>query len=143
MDTNDLLQSQVVKKIYRSSIEPFDIFLAKGNGQYNKSGRHYFVCIYSQEKDINNHLSNDLYGLMITSNNKYAKFFDNNFNDYNVEIKFNGKISYALCDKILRIPNNKNVIKTEHKLTNGEIYNIKKYLKKFMDEIKRQTNIKE
>jgi hypothetical protein len=28
-------------------------------------------------------------------------------------------------------------------LTNGEIYNIKKYLKKFMDEIKRQTNIKE
>ena len=132
-----------MKKIYRSSIEPFDVFLAKDNGQYNKSGRHYFICIYSQEKDINNHLSNDLYGLMITSNNKYAKFFDNNFNDYNVEIRLNGKVSYALCDKVLRIPNNKKVIKTEHKLTNGEIYNIKKYLKKFMEEIKRQTNIKE
>lgn len=132
-----------MKKFYRSSIEPFDVFLAKDNGQYNESGRHYFVCIYSQEKDINNHLSNDLYGLMITSNNKYAKFFDNNFNDYNVEIRLNGKVSYALCDKILRIPNNQKVIKTEHKLTNGEIYNIKKYLIKFMEEIKRQTNIKE
>jgi hypothetical protein len=88
-------------------------------------------------------LSNDLYGLMITSNSKYAQFFDNNFNDYNVEVRFNGKVSYALCDKILRIPNNKKVIKTEHKLTNGEIYSIKQHLKKFMEEIKRQTNIKE
>lgn len=129
--------------IYRSSIEPFDIFLAKDNGQYNKSGQHYFICIYSQELDINNNLANDLYGLMITSNSKYAQFFDNNFNDYNVEVRFNGKVSYALCDKILRIPNNQKVIKTEHKLTNGEIYNIKQHLKKFMKEIKRQTNIKE
>ena len=88
--------------IYRSSIEPFDIFLAKDNGQYNKSGRHYFICIYSQEKDINNNLANDLYGLMVTSNSKYAQFFDNNFNDYNVEVRFNGKVSYALCDKIGR-----------------------------------------
>lgn len=129
--------------IYRSSIEPFDIFLAKDNGQYNKSGQHYFICIYSQERDINNNLANDLYGLMVTSNSKYAQFFDNNFNDYNVEVRFNGKVSYALCDKILRIPNNQKVIKTEHKLTNGEIYNIKQHLKKFMKEIKRQTNIKE
>lgn len=129
--------------IYHSSIEPFDIFLAKDNGQYNKSGQHYFICIYSQERDINNNLANDLYGLMVTSNSKYAQFFDNNFNDYNVEVRFNGKISYALCDKILRIPNNQKVIKTEHKLTNGEIYNIKQHLKKFMEEIKRQTNIKE
>ena len=51
-------------------------------------------------------MSNDLYGLMVTSNSKYAQFFDNNFNDYNVEVRFNGKVSYALCDKILRIPNN-------------------------------------
>ena len=129
--------------IYHSSIEPFDVFLAKDNGQYNKSGQHYFICIYSQERDINNNLANDLYGLMVTSNSKYAQFFDNNFNDYNVEVRFNGKVSYALCDKILRIPNNQKVIKTEHKLTNGEIYNIKQHLKKFMKEIKRQTNIKE
>jgi len=80
---------------------------------------------------------------MVTSNNKYEKFFDNNFNDYNVEVRFNEKVSYVLCDKLLRIPNDEKVTKTEHKLTKGEIFNIKQHLKKFMEEIKRQTNIKE
>ena len=127
----------------RSDINPFDIFIAEKNGQYNTNQRHYFVCMYNQAEDINNGLNNDLYGLMITSNSKYENFFDNDFNDYNVEVRFNGKISYALCDKIKRIPNDRKVKKTTYKLTKGEIYNIKQYFKKFIDEIKRQTNIKE
>jgi len=127
----------------RSNIKPFDIFLAKYNGQYNKTSRHYFICVYAQDIDINNELSNDLYGLMITSNSKYEHFFETGFNDYNVEIRFNEKISYALCDKILRIPNDKYVSKTEYTLTKGETYTIKQYLNKFIQELKRQTNIKE
>lgn len=128
---------------YHSDIKLFDVFVAEQNGQYNKSKRHYFVCIYNQEKDPNNRLDSDLYGIMITSNKKYETLFEQSYNDYNVEIRLDGKISYALCDKIQRIPNNLLVQKKNFTLTKGEIYNIKKYFNKFINEVKRQTNIKE
>ncbi len=126
-----------------SKIELFDVFLAKQDNQKNIKKQHYYVCVYSQLRDENNNLANDVYGLMITSNSKYERFFAKDFNDYNVEIRFNGKIAYVLCDKVLRIQSEDIVSKQTKSLTQGEIYNIKMYFSKFMQEVKRQTNIKE
>lgn len=81
------------------TISPFDIFYAEKENEF-KTKRHYYLCIYVQSLDDNNNLRNDVYGLIITSNNKY-EFLTHD--DYNVPIELNGKKSYICCDKMVRM----------------------------------------
>jgi len=122
-----------------SNIQPFDIFFAEKRGDFENKYKHYYVCIYTQTNDINNPLKNDIYGLIITTNQKYK----NIVNDYNVEIELNGKSCYVCCDKIVRIKLDHNVYPKHKHLKPEKIDQIKFNLSKFMNEIKRQTMLGE
>lgn len=120
-----------------SNIYPYDVILANINGQ-----NHYFVCIYTQLIDNANRLTNDIYGLVISTNKKYEHIFENHYNDYNAKIKINGKDAYVCCDKLTRISTRQERIILKHiSLTENEKEDIKKYLKKFLQEVKRQTGV--
>lgn len=118
-----------------SKLRPFDIFFAERN-----EDKHYYVCVYSQELDGNNTLKNDVYGLIITSNQKY-RYMEKN--DYNVEISINGKPSWVCCDKMVRLRINEDVTEKNIKLTRENIIQIKDKMAKFFIEIQRQTLLEE
>lgn len=112
---------------------PFDIFLAEINGV-----KHYFVCIYSQQHDINNHLSGDIYGLMITTNPKIEWLIDTKHNDYNVKIEINRKNCFVCCDKMIRMQLSDVIIKKRKRLTPKEMCAINQKVIGFQYEIHRQ-----
>lgn len=117
--------------------QPYDVFYKEFATQDFGPSRHYYVCIYSQKIDQNNHLVSDIYGLMITSNQKY----NNIPNDYNVKIEINGKEVFVLCDKLFRFKVEENMTLVDRKLSNFEKSEIKDKLKKFLNEIERQVKI--
>lgn len=117
-------------KTCRSNLNPYDIFFAKRIG-----GNHYFVCIYTQSNDINNVLTEDIYGLLITTNQKYARIPKN---DYNVEIYINNRRCYVCCDKLIRINKRDAVKKKYYTLEEEEKSEIRSKFSKFINEVERQ-----
>jgi hypothetical protein len=118
---------------YLSNIQPYDIFFKEFDSEFGRS-KHYYICIYTQREDNNNHLANDVYGLMITSNQKYQKIP----NDYNVELFLNGKVVFVLCDKLFRFKVEETMEILPTKLTTYKKSEIKDKLQKFVKEIERQ-----
>lgn len=118
--------------IYHSnSIQPFDVVLVNTD-----QDKHYYICIYTQELDVNNKLSSDIYGLVVTSNTKYDYL---TYNDYNVPMFINEKKVYINCDKLVRIKLNKNVSKKAIIVPENVRKEIRYNLDKFITEIKKQT----
>jgi phosphate starvation-inducible protein PhoH len=122
-----------------SRLLPYDVFFADKTCDFSDKNKHYYVCIYTQELDTNNVLFNDVYGLMITTNQKYNKMQ----NDYNVEIMVNGRRCYVNCDKMIRLQVDEKVTIKQQRLSQTEIKEIKINLNKFLEEVKRQSAIKE
>jgi hypothetical protein len=120
-------------KTLPNEIKPFHIFYKEASAEFG-SNKHYYVCIYTQNEDVNNHLVNDVYGLMITTNQKYENFP----NDYNVKIEINGKPCFVLCDKLYRFKVEQTMEVKEYKLTNYQKSEVVDKLQKFYTEIKRQ-----
>lgn len=108
---------------------PFDIFIG-----YAHKKQHYFVCVYSQDADGNNPLTNDIFGVIVTTNPKYRKM---TYNDYNVPIIINRKQSYACCDKMYRFKK-EDINKKHYKLDSHTMEQIKEKTTKFFAEVKRQ-----
>lgn len=123
---------------HSNDIKLFDVFFYKEKNR-KKNQKHYFVCIYDQEEDVNNNLKNDVFGLVITTNLKYRHFKNN---DYNVELKINEVSCFANCDKLIRV-RKIDVEKKQVVLTNQEKYEIKKRFNKFLTELNRQIERKE
>lgn len=113
-----------------------DIFLVEYKNYYGHQ-KHYFYCVYSQEMDINNILTNDVVGLLITTNRKMEKIIKND-NDYNVKIKLYTQNAYVCCDKQMRF--NKKEIKDVKGdlLDDREKAEILFYYKRFIKESLRQ-----
>lgn len=122
--------------ICRSNIRPFDIFFADKKSDFDNNFKHYYVCIYTQAEDPNNKLWNDIYGLIITTNQKYRNMTQN---DYNVEIEINGHSCYVCCDKLVRMRIDRNVKLKRQKLSNEKIEEVKANFFKFIEEMKRQV----
>ncbi len=118
-------------------IKTGDIFLAKYSNYYGKNKAHYFYCIYSQEEDINNHLNEDIIGLMITSNPKMEDIIKN-YNDYNVKVKIYTTEAYVCCDKIFRFNTKDKVVNHGDLLDELEKQDILEHYKKFIGETLRQ-----
>lgn len=118
-----------------------EIFHAEYNNYYGSKKRHYFFCVYSQEKDINNRLNEDVIGLMITSNSKMKKIIKRQ-NDYNVKIKLNATTSYVCCDKVFRFHKNE-IDYVGNPLNVYEKRTIIRYYKKFFKESLRQLGEKD
>ncbi len=117
----------------KQTIKTFDIFYAPRN--VGESRKHYFVCIYSQEKDANNRLFSDIYGLMISTNPKYQKLPEN---DYNVQIEINEKTCFVLCDKWYRFEVDDSMEIKPAVLEEQTRIEIMAKLNKFIKEVKRQ-----
>lgn len=118
---------------FNDFIVPFDLFLAT-----NENGRHYYVCVYTQDFDGNNALNYDVYGLIVTSNPKYEKLAHD---DYNAPIKINGKKAYVCCDKWFRFK--KRDVKLKYHLDPTTIKKIKEKTLIFLNEIVGQIGAKE
>lgn len=119
-------------------IKTGDIFHVEYNNYYGTQKRHYFYCIYTQKEDINNTLSEDVIGLMITTNEK-MDYIVKYKNDYNVKIKLNDKTAYVCCDKIFRFNvKDKKVDYVGDLLNAKEKKAITKYYKRFIKESLRQ-----
>lgn len=119
-------------------IKTGDIFHVEYNNYYGTQKRHYFYCIYTQKEDINNTLSEDVIGLMITTNEK-MDYIVKYKNDYNVKIKLNDKTAYVCCDKIFRFNVKDKKIDYVGDLLNAkEKKAITKYYKRFIKESLRQ-----
>lgn len=115
----------------------YDIFYKEFETKDFGPSKHYYVCIYSQKLDENNRLVSDVYGLMITSNQKYNKIP----NDYNVKIDINGKEVFVLCDKLFRFKVEDKMTLVDKRLSNFEKSEIREKLKKFLNEIERQVKL--
>ena len=122
-----------MQKTSANELKPFDIFYKSSTSEFGIN-KHYYVCIYTQKLDENNHLINDVYGLMISSN---QKFFDLP-NDYNVKIEINGIPCFVLCDKLFRFKVEETMEIKEKKLNKYEILEVSENLNKFIGEVKRQ-----
>jgi hypothetical protein len=119
-------------------IKTGSIFHVEYNNYYGTQKRHYFYCIYTQKEDINNTLSEDVIGLMITTNEK-MDYIVKYKNDYNVKIKLNDKTAYVCCDKIFRFNvKDKKVDYVGDLLNAKEKKAITKYYKRFIKESLRQ-----
>lgn len=119
-------------------IKTGSIFHVEYNNYYGTQKRHYFYCIYTQKEDINNTLSEDVIGLMITTNEK-MDYIVKYKNDYNVKIKLNDKTAYVCCDKIFRFNvKDKKVDYVGDLLNAKEKKAITKYYKRFIKETLRQ-----
>ena len=119
-------------------IKTGNIFHVEYNNYYGTQKRHYFYCIYTQKEDINNTLSEDVIGLMITTNEK-MDYIVKYKNDYNVKIKLNDKTAYVCCDKIFRFNvKDKKVDYVGDLLNAKEKKSITKYYKRFIEESLRQ-----
>ena len=119
-------------------IKTGDIFHVEYSNYYGTQKRHYFYCIYTQKEDINNTLSEDVIGLMITTNEK-MDYIVKYKNDYNVKIKLNDKTAYVCCDKIFRFNvKDKKVDYVGDLLNAKEKKSITKYYKRFIKESLRQ-----
>jgi hypothetical protein len=117
---------------HSSNIKPFDVVLVNNNND-----KHYYICIYTQEMDINNKLTADIYGVAITSNTKYDYMVHN---DYNVPMFINEKKVYINCDKIVRLKiKEDNVTKKNFFVPPNVRKEIRYNLDKFITEIKKQT----
>jgi hypothetical protein len=114
---------------HSEKILPFDLFVGYAYGQ-----RHYYVCIYSQDVDENNPLSNDVFGVLVTTNQKYKKMF---YNDYNVPITINGRQGYACCDKMLRFKK-EDIDKKPYGIPRAVARQIKEKTIDFFTEVMRQ-----
>lgn len=117
----------------RKLIEPFDVFYAKVATEFGERW-HYYVCVYSQHFDEKIPLSNDIYGLLITSNKKY-----NNKTEYSVKFsteKFDE--SYIICDKLTRIIIDADVFNTDVVLSEKTKSEVIEKLDSFISEIKKQ-----
>lgn len=112
-------------------IQPFDVFLVNNN-----KDKHYYICIYTQQKDVNNKLFSDVYGLVVTSNKKYEYL---PYNDYNVPMFINSKKVFINCDKMVRIQINDDVIRKDIFVPHHVRKEIRYNLDKFITEIKKQT----
>ena len=119
-------------------IKTGNIFHVEYNNYYGTQKRHYFYCIYTQKEDINNTLSEDIIGLMITTNEK-MDYIVKYKNDYNVKIKLNDKTAYVCCDKVFRFNvKDKKVDYVGDLLNAKEKKAITKYYKRFIKESLRQ-----
>lgn len=120
-------------------IKTGDIFHAEYTNYYGTNKRHFFYCIYTQEQDIHNTLSEDIIGLLITTNEKFEHIIENK-NDYNIKVKLNKRVAYVNADKIFRfnLRDKINTNKYKYKLNKKEKALIKKYYKKFIKESLRQ-----
>lgn len=119
-------------------IKTGDIFHVEYNNYYGTQKRHYFYCIYTQKEDINNTLSEDVIGLMITTNEK-MDYIVKYKNDYNVKITLNDKTAYVCCDKVFRFNvKDKKVDYVGDLLNAKEKKSITKYYKRFIKESLRQ-----
>lgn len=122
-----------MKTLPSKVIKPFDVFYKMTTTEFGPS-KHYYVCVYSQAMDENNRLVQDVYGLMITTNQKY---FDLP-NDYNVKTEINGMPCFILCDKLFRFKVEDTMEVKEKRFTRYEKSEIEEKLEKFIKEIKRQ-----
>jgi hypothetical protein len=116
-----------------NELKPFDIFYKLSQSEFGIN-KHYYVCIYTQKQDENNHLINDVYGLMISSNQKFFGLP----NDYNVKIEINGLACFVLCDKLFRFKVEETMEIKEKKLNTYEKSEVGEKLNKFITEVKRQ-----
>ena len=59
--------------IYPSNIKAGDIFHAQYLNYRGELKHHYFYCVYTQNDDQNNNLTTDVMGLLISTNDKFAR----------------------------------------------------------------------
>lgn len=124
---------------HSNTIKPFDIFYAEIYTPYGQKRKHYYVCIYAQPYDFNNPLESDVFGFVITTNQKYKHM---KYNDYNAKVKIGKKDAYVCCDKMVRVPIN-SVQKKQTQLTMNEREDIQSKFLNFNRELLRQLQIKE
>lgn len=122
-----------MQKTSANDLKPFDIFYKLSQSEFG-TNKHYYICIYTQKQDENNHLINDVYGLMISSNQKFFGLP----NDYNVKIEINGMSCFVLCDKLFRFKVEETMEIKEKKLNTYEKSEVGEKLNKFIAEVKRQ-----
>lgn len=119
-------------------IKTGDVFHAEYSNYYGHDKKHFFYCIYTQRQDVNNTLSEDIIGLMITSNPKMDYIIETK-NDYNVKIRLKNEDAYVCSDKVFRFNTNDKINKVNNSvLTNKEKRLINTYFKKFIKESFRQ-----
>lgn len=79
--------------------------------------KHYFYCVYSQVEDKNNSLTEDIVGVMISTNDKFEKLAEQGMNDYNVEVEINGRKAWVCSDKVYRFSLQDDTIKLQKKVS--------------------------
>lgn len=124
---------------HSDTIKPFDIFYAELYTPYGEKRKHYYVCVYAQPYDFNNPLESDIFGLVITTNQKYKRM---KYNDYNAKVKIGNKLAFVCCDKLVRVPI-KLVQKKNLQLNMSEREEIQEKFTNFNRELLRQLQIKE
>lgn len=87
---------------HSKNIKAGDIFHAKYLNYRGLTKQHFFYCVYTQSHDENNNLTEDIVGLLISTNKKFAKLEAQGFNDYNVKVEIHNKTAWVCTDKIFR-----------------------------------------
>ena len=88
--------------MFPGNIKAGDLFHAQYLNYQGELKHHYFYCVYTQQDDVNNNLASDIVGLLISTNEKFAKLEAQGFNDYNVSVEINGRKAWVCADKMYR-----------------------------------------
>lgn len=100
---------------HSKEIKAGDLFYAQYLNYQGELKHHYFYCVYTQESDQNNSLSGDAVGLLISTNDKFARLAEQGLNDYNVAVTINGKKAWVCADKMYRFMLSDPTCKAERK----------------------------
>ena len=88
--------------MFPGNIKAGDLFHARYLNYQGELKHHYFYCVYTQQDDVNNNLVSDIVGLLISTNEKFAKLEAQGFNDYNVSVEISGRKAWVCADKMYR-----------------------------------------
>jgi hypothetical protein len=80
---------------------------------------------------------NDIYGLIVTSNQKYKHIP----NDYNVDLYIYKKLAFVNCDKLFRIRLTEDITIKDFIVPEEKRKEIMNKTKKFMNEIQKQMEV--
>lgn len=127
--------------MFPGNIKAGDLFHARYLNYQGELKHHYFYCVYTQQDDVNNKLSSDIVGLLISTNEKFAKLEAQGFNDYNVSVEINGRKAWVCADKMYRFmltDTTCNIEKKKMRLTQKEKEEVLSRFTRFYLETTRQ-----
>lgn len=120
--------------LLKKEINPHDIFYAEHFNFYGKKNKHYFYCIYSEKKDINNKSNKFIIGLLITTKKQ-----NNYIEDYSQTITLNNKKAFVRCNEEFKFKNDSIEITKKHfTITPKDTQNIIRCYERFIKEKKEQ-----